>query len=374
MKIIYIILLLCLISCNNETNTIEIKFSVDDKEFNPDLFNISFVKLETNKDCLLGGISQCIKTSAGFILLDNIVSKSVYLFSNEGKFIKRIGKKGNGPSEYIHPFSISIDSIQKRLSVIDLASQKILFYHLSDFKFLCERKLPFLRTEMESLSSNCYCWSNFIHSEESDAHLFMTDSTFRIIKHYLPISFSSGYSLGTNRKLSKQNGEITFYLTYKPEVYRLKNDTIQCVYKFNFNGNNMASIDYLNDNAANNQNYIPKLLDSPYVAFYNFYETKYSICVPYYLNKMMFFGFYNKENKKSYCFSQKEIQEGLKIGAFSAPISVINNNSFVSLLRPDLLLQLQKDGQKLDKKLNKMLSQSMVDDNPILLIYSLNIK
>lgn len=59
-----------------------------------------------------------------------MVSKSVYLFSNEGKFIKRIGKQGNGPSEYIHPFSISIDSIQERLSVIDLSSQKILFYHL----------------------------------------------------------------------------------------------------------------------------------------------------------------------------------------------------------------------------------------------------
>ncbi len=379
MQIKFIILLFCfcLISCKNsknKTDAIEINFSVDNKEFNSDLFDISFVKLETNKDCLLGGISQCIKTSTGFILLDNMVSKSVYLFSNEGKFIKRIGKQGNGPSEYIHPFSISIDSIQERLSVIDLSSQKILFYHLSDFRFLSERKLPFLRTEMESLSPNCYCWSNFIHSEVSDAHLFITDSTFRVTKHYLPISFSSAYSLGTNRKLRRQNGEITFYLTYKPEVYRLKNDSVQCVYKFNFNGNKMASIDYLNDNAANNQNYIPKLLDSPYVAFYNFHETKYSICVPYYLNKKMFFGFYDKENQKSYCFSQEEIQKGLKVGAFSAPISVINNNSFVSLLRPDLLLQIQEDGQKLDNKLKELLSQSTVDDNPILLIYSLKRK
>ena len=370
--IILFLFCFCSFSCKNNTDNItEIKFSADNKEIVSDLFDISFVKLETNNECLLGGVTQCIKTGTGLILLDNMVSRSVYLFSNEGKFITRIGKQGNGPGEYLYPFSISIDTIQKRLSVIDMASQKILFYDLSDFRFLCERKLPFLRTEMESLSPNCYCWSNFTLSPESDSHLFMTDSTFSITKHYLPISFSSGFTLGTNRKLSKQNGEITFCLSYKPEVYRLKNDSVQCVYRFNFDGNKMAPIDYLNDNAANNQNYIPKLLDSPYVAFYNFYETNNSICVPYYLNKKMFYGFYNKENHKSYCFSQDDIQKGLNVGAFSSPIGVINNHSFVSLLRPGLLLEMQEEGQKLDDELENLLSQSTVDDNPILLIYSL---
>ena len=376
MKLAPIILLffLMLASCQRE----QVKGSYEEIDFQEtgssnaaDLFDLSFVKLETNDQCLLGGVYQCFKVDAGFLLLDNMVSKGVYLFASDGKFIQQIGKQGNGPSEYVQPFSMTIDSEQQLLSVIDAASQKMQFYSLSDFQYLYERKLPFLRFDMETLSPNSYYWYNFTTSEESDAHIFKTDSTFNIINHYQSITFSSGYTLGANRKLSKQNGEITFYTSYGPEVYRIKEDGVQCVYKFKFGEHNMAPVDYLEENAANNQNYIPKLLDSHYVAFYNFFETEQSLCVPYYWNKKMFFGFYDKKSKKTYCFSQEDIQRDLKVGALSSPVGVIDNHSYVSLLRPDLLLQLQQAGRPLDKRLADLLSQSAEDDNPILLIYSL---
>lgn len=128
-------------------------------------------------------------------------------------------------------------------------------------------------------------------------------------------------------------------------------------------------MDFLKEKSANNNNYIPALLESPYVAFYHVYETEKVLCVPYYADKTMYFGFYDKVNGISYNFSQDEIQSELQVGVFSSPIGVNDNGAFVSLLRPGLLLQLQSQGNKLSRQLMQLLKESTEDDNPILLFY-----
>ena len=85
----------------------------------------------------------------------------------------------------------------------------------------------------------------------------------------------------------------------------------------------------------------------------------------------MFYGFYDKQKKKSYNFSQERIQSDLQIGAFSSPVSTLDTHSFVSLLRPGLMLQQKDEGHKLDDRLELLIKSSNEEDNPILLIYSM---
>jgi len=85
----------------------------------------------------------------------------------------------------------------------------------------------------------------------------------------------------------------------------------------------------------------------------------------------MYFGFYDKVNNISYNFSQDKIQSELQIGAFSSPVGVNGNGSFISLLRPGLLFQLQEQGSKINEQLMQLLKESTEDDNPILLFYSM---
>ena len=68
----------------------------------------------------------------------------------------------------------------------------------------------------------------------------------------------------------------------------------------------------------------------------------------------MYFGFYDKQRKVSYSFSQERLQSELQIGAFSSPSGITQDGAFISLLRSGLLLQLQESGSKINDDLMKI--------------------
>lgn len=117
----------------------EIDFSTESSVNASELLDVSFVKLETNDNCVLGGVSQCCKIDTCILILDNMMSRALYLFSDNGRFIRQIGVRGNGPCEYVRPFSFSVNEENHTLSVIDIGAQKVLVYNLSDFQCLYEK-------------------------------------------------------------------------------------------------------------------------------------------------------------------------------------------------------------------------------------------
>ncbi len=348
-----------------------VNFSGESSSAVSDLLSVSYLKLETRDNCLLGGISQCSEIGEYYILLDNITAKALYVFKLDGSFVQQIGTKGNGPGEYINPFAYAINEKGKTLSVIDIEQQKMLVYSLDDFHFLYEKELPFYSDSMEQLSDGKYVWYNKVSSRVLDSYVFITDHNFEIEKSFLPIDFRSGYSLGTNKKMYKQGDEVSVYTPFNAVLYRVQNDSIYSAYEFKFGDRVLPPLDFLEEKSANNNNYIPDLLESPYVAFYHVYETEQALCVPYYTDKVMYFGFYDKVNNISYNFSQDKIQSELQIGAFSSPVGVNANGFFISLLRPGLLFQLEEQGIKINEQLMQLLKESTEDDNPILLFYSM---
>ncbi|WP_101544573.1 6-bladed beta-propeller [Bacteroides cutis] len=373
-RIAYVVFLLLFVSCstsNKEVESVIVDFSEESSLSASDLLSVSYVKLETGDDYLLAGGNQCTNVGDRYILLDNIMARTLYAFNLDGSFVQQIGKKGNGPGEYINPFEYSVNERDKTLSVIDIEQQKIIVYSLADFRFLSEKKMPFYSDYMEQLPNGDYVWYNKLASDASDSYAFITDKDLNIKKSFIPIDFSSGYSLGTSRKLYKQGDEVSLYTPFNPVLYRVKSDSIYPAFQFKFGEKKLPPIDFLKEKSANNKNYIPDLLESPYVAFYNVYESDQLLCVPYYMDKTMYFGFYDKKKNISYNFSQDKLQSELQIGAFSSPIGVTQDGSFISLLRPGLLLQLQEKGNKINDELIQLLNESTEEDNPILLIYSL---
>ena len=52
-----------------------------------DVFSVSFVKLETDDDCLIGSITQAEEYGGIFYLLDAFITKTVFAFDKQGKYI-----------------------------------------------------------------------------------------------------------------------------------------------------------------------------------------------------------------------------------------------------------------------------------------------
>ena len=86
--------------------------------------DIEFIPLETAKDCLLDGtLINIVVTSSDIIVFDY---QKGYRFNRSGKFLNSIGKKGQGPGEYVRPMRMEVDTINRFIYFAD--DRKLLKY------------------------------------------------------------------------------------------------------------------------------------------------------------------------------------------------------------------------------------------------------
>lgn len=152
-KFIYIILGLSIAACQNKQPVNEITIELSPLNYNCSTLNIdldsvgyeetiplssffdevSFIPLETNDNSLLGRINQFLMKGDTIFILDATVARKVVVFDKYGRYLGQVGGVGEGPMEYRSPMDIGIS--QNQLYIFDNRDQRILFYHLSDFKF-----------------------------------------------------------------------------------------------------------------------------------------------------------------------------------------------------------------------------------------------
>ncbi len=115
-----------------EINTIEGKENTRTLLLSQIIDSIGIVTLESNKDSFFSDITE-IKTTSNYILIscdDFRGITGVYLFDCNGRFIRKIGNKGNGPGEYMEPWHILIDNTEKYIYVVDNKDGDILKYSI----------------------------------------------------------------------------------------------------------------------------------------------------------------------------------------------------------------------------------------------------
>ena len=91
--------------------------------------SVSFIRLETTDESLIGRISQVLFLDDLVIIEDN-QTHSIFFFYRCGKFSHRIARRGRGPGEYITLTRAMLDAENRRIMVYDVSSRKMLFYDL----------------------------------------------------------------------------------------------------------------------------------------------------------------------------------------------------------------------------------------------------
>lgn len=93
------------------------------------------VQLSTGPGHYLGGYAQLFVTlDERFVIVDEMASRSVYLFGKDGAFIRLIGNKGGGPGEYRSPIYAGYDT-RDNIYVYDRGLLRVLMYN-SDGEFV----------------------------------------------------------------------------------------------------------------------------------------------------------------------------------------------------------------------------------------------
>ena len=100
--------------------------------------DIEFIPLETTEDCLIGNfIRNIVVTQKDIIVFDY---DGCYHFNRQGKFLNKIGAKGNGPGEYTQPMSIVVDTLNHWVYFSDYHSGRFVKYDYSG-RYLADLKV-----------------------------------------------------------------------------------------------------------------------------------------------------------------------------------------------------------------------------------------
>jgi hypothetical protein len=265
-KFIFILILICLIGCENNKkrksrfskeqvkslhleSTKILNAEVDSLiriDLNPFLKKQTFdfgslvkeiklIALETTNKSLLDNIRKLVVTESNIYIHDDYKDGSVVVFNSEGKFIKRL-PSGKGPGELNRMFSISFDYENNELVVYQ---HSFLLFFTSTGEFIRQKRLPFGFRNFE-ISSDGYVFKTF--DKDGNKHLgdlenfthLVTDKNFKIKSAGLPYS-KTNINLTIPNSLFKNNDELLITQRFTDTIYQYLNESDQLKAKYVLN-------------------------------------------------------------------------------------------------------------------------------------------
>lgn len=339
--------------------------------------NLSYIKLETTDDCLIGEITDVKFFNGRIYIMDNRISKKVFCFDISGKFISLIGKKGDGPGEMDDPLSFSIT--KGGIDILD--RQNRIFSYNEQGEYQKMFRLPMMASAIQSLDeSKLLIYSNDINVEKKlQYHLVCWDKKSNTITSKINY-MDCGYTVGDEPfGLYQNHNTILYHRIFSDTVFHLiEGKTLKPSFLIDFDGQG-----------------IPKsFLNNPSKLTATFSDDKFNMLFSPFIETDSFFifstgkkyrnsHFYSKKEKKQACFNT--ISDDLFYGGFRplSPITTLNDKMVFIVNLPYLMQKYSKIISSKDTKLiNQFLierslfmkigSLSKEDDNPILLLANIN--
>ena len=133
----FLLFSLLLFSCRNEISNKAIKVdieAIDNISIHEFFDKIEIIKLELNPIATISYFRKVISYNDRYYILDDRFPV-IYMYTNQGKYLSKIDKQGQGPNEYIQISDFDIDTISKKLTILDPSYGALLEYNLNgDFK------------------------------------------------------------------------------------------------------------------------------------------------------------------------------------------------------------------------------------------------
>jgi hypothetical protein len=345
--------------------------------------NFRMVKLETTPECLIGNIEQLYQFD-GYIFIFDRNNNSILKFDNQGHFLKKVGRRGQGPSEYINLVDVDLNKSNKTISALDLDGRKIIAY---DFEgnVISKKKITFLFDAHKFKDNQVYLntglYTNVANPDVDLNQLIVSDTALN------PHSKSFAYSKTLRKSefvksaqsppLRVFNNQLYYYNILSPDtIWNLNKSTKSPAYVLSFPKKYFQDLDQLAISKM--------IMEKKNQAFEGaFYISKDFAC----------FGIIEKSRyiyPLLYSISTGHIMYGGTTGDFNLPGTppqrvvnligdvlpgfVLDNGDFCKVWQPFDLKIINSWDDKRKKLLygpdKKFIDELKEDDNPVLFLYN----
>ena len=387
-----LLVLLCLYACEKEKESLSVDGLVIDLTtaihkpiFYSDVFDkIEYIKLETTPDCLIESNSYVHLTDK-YIVAFYHKSQSAYLFDRKtGKFIKQIGRMGQGPNEY-NVLSVPIFDESESILYFDRKKDWIGYHIETGNSSVIKQPVTFERSVLEhniiissiknfiKIDSTAYLgYVNNIGGNDS-IRLVVFDKAGFVINTFPNFQTFEPYYKGTDQlgiSFKPIIGQFyqyqsSFYFkeeTYNDTIYKLTRDSIIPHISF-FLGDKQPPYQLLGSSEGEIHDYFNVHVIG---------ECDKHIFFHYYYNRERYFGYFDKTKKQT--FVSNSLENGIALfindmdDAPSSSLIFINNKGErFGLLNAERLANHLENKRGINPRLQH-LKNIEYDDNPVVVI------
>lgn len=344
----------------------------DDQEISADIFqDVEYIPLESTPESFVGQIDKLRFINNKIFVLDQWMSKNLFVFTSEGKFIKKVITIGEGPNEIVAPYDFDVNPVTNELVILDGGKSKMVFYG-ADFRPLREKKVPVPIMNFRFLNGETLVSSAgnlFLGKLEGD-DLAVMDTSFVIKKRGSKIPKEEQKSeMGLNEYLhSTSNGGVVYTPRFRNKIYSIdEKGEVQLPFELSFKTRGVPE-EYNGQSAQ-------KYFDYSKTHSKNFFAGDYFESDEVILMRLSSMApgkethiFFNKRNQ-DYSYGRKK-PDASYITLF---VRATHKNKFVETL-PPFPAEIKKIILKkndIDPKLREALESN--SENPILHLYSIKL-
>ena len=332
--------------------------------------DISFIKLQTTRECFISHIHQIEFYKELIYILDGF--NIIYIFKLNGEYVNKIKHIGKGPGEYtkISKFRIQNDTIV----IGDTKICKIINYSLEG-DFLEEHRLDFNFRDFGT-TNRFYCLYDDNRNDKrgyKSKLLYFDKKNYELNRAFF--NYDKHQEYRTNN-FYKYNDKLRFTHGMDPYIYEVEDSLLIPVYKIDFGKYNYnKDIPFVCDMFDDEQYGKSNICTFPD----NFVENEQYLFFKYLRGFFLSFVYYDKAKNICYSLSRCVLRDRniLSLVAMKSPKSTYGNK-FVGVLSADEILNKDLPRNEfssidLEGKFKQLRTQVNQNDNPVLVLYSINV-
>ena len=329
--------------------------------------DIRYVPLETTDDCLMNNEFYIMQYTG-----EDIITSGIFHFDKNGKFLNKIGSKGQGPEEYLQGLFAFGDWKNKLLYVQNWTT---LTCYGFDGTFVRSVPTPQLNMGAAGLfDENHILYSNDIYyaDKANPIQLYMVDSqngkTVSKWRGHLEENKKYGMILTSRDFMYNYDNSLFYKPALENVIFKiLSPKKRQLVYKFDCSG---KDIDVSADEVDTKKRF-------QFLSVYWAKETAQYLFVNYGMKNISRLGIYDKEKKT---FTNVTIKDNLAGGYDIHPAWTSDDNHLLMVYYAGGLLQDKEKRYSTGllperkKELDELLKNIKEDDNPVVILVTLKPK
>lgn len=326
-----------------------------------------FILLETGPECIIGSVSKIHITCKAIYVLDAFMSKRLYKFDRDGKYLFSFGINDSLGGNYSKPYDFTYDRVNGHIYILE-AGNYVLKYD-ENAKFLNAVNIvdlgysAFLLEKMEKGFA-------FISGQFED-DLILTDEKFHKTESYFPFENNSMDKVLISPIQNINDSIIVFRRFLNDQIYRLEKDKLIPHVDLDFNHTYPSA---LFEKSTSRNAFNKVLQDSEVSVLKLYFETTESVYFTFSVKNKPYLGFYNKLSDQLKYSSLAYFTNDVTFDYRSSYVIGTFEDKFVFYVQPQNLIDgLETDSIKFGNSVyyEKAMEMSRLlngKSNPVLLI------